>query len=153
MRGTERQASSCMLIQEERRVTEEAPVPPDEVDLSVFGAREIRDVLKNKAHCLRAGFPPDHIIIEAFNEIRNHYLSKVGLPTYLSQMLGRLSTAQMQHCTFYAEDCRRIHVDLGGNHNQPVQRFIAKRFRWDNLPFMVEVCAEANTDQVEVRFL
>ena len=113
----------------------------------------MRDVLKNKAHCLRAGFPPDHIIITTLNEIRNHYILRVGLPTYLSQMLGGLATVRVQHCTLYAEDGRRIEVHLNGNHNQSVQRFIAKQFGKARLPFKVEVRREASPDQVEVRYL
>ncbi|GAB4540543.1 MAG: hypothetical protein Kow0063_30460 [Anaerolineae bacterium] len=123
------------------------------MDFSVFGAREIRDVLKNKAHCLRAGFPPDHIIITTLNEIRDHYLLRVGLPTYLSQMLGDLATAPMRNCSLYTEDCRRIVINLNGSHNQPVQRFIARRFGAKNLPFKVEVRKESNPDQTEVRYL
>jgi hypothetical protein len=129
-------------------------VPPGErVDFSIFGAKEIRDVLKNKAHCLRAGFPPDHVIIATFNEIRDHYILKVGLPTYLSQMLGDLAQAPMQHCTLYSEDGRRIEINLNGSHKQSVQRFVAKRFGKDNLPFRVEVLRTANPNRAEVRFL
>jgi hypothetical protein len=125
----------------------------DSVDFSVFGVREVRDVLKNKAHCLRAGFPPDHIIITTFNEIRDHYLLRVGLPTYLSQMLGELATAPMRDCRLYADDRRRIEISLNGSHNQPIQRFIAKRFGRENLPFKVEVFKESSPDRSEVRYL
>jgi hypothetical protein len=131
----------------------EAPSTDENVDFSIFGAREIRDVLKNKAHCLRAGFPPDHIIIITFNEIRDHYLLRVGLPTYLSQMLGELATAPMRDCSLYADDCRRIGINLNGSHNQPVQRFIARQFGVENLPFKVEVRKESNPDRIEVRYL
>jgi hypothetical protein len=123
------------------------------VDFSIFGAKEIRDVLKNKAHCLRAGFPLDHVIITTFNEIRDHYILRVGLPTYLSQMLGDLATVPMQYCKLYTEGCRPIEINLNGSHNQPVQRFIAKWFGKDNLPFKVEVRKESNPGRVEVRYL
>jgi hypothetical protein len=128
-------------------------VPTSSVDLSVFGAQEIRDVLKNKAHCLRAGFPPDHILITTFNEIRNHYLRRVGLSTYLSQMLGKLSTAQIRYCSLYAEDRHPIEVRSNGDCNQPVQRFIAKQFNSNDLPFVVEVQSETDPDRIEVRYL
>ncbi|OGO43559.1 MAG: hypothetical protein A2Z04_03125 [Chloroflexi bacterium RBG_16_57_9] len=128
-------------------------LPSKAIDFNVFGAKEIRDLLKNKAHCLRAGFPPDHIFIAIFNEIRDCYLRKVGLPTYLSQMLGNLGTARIDQCTLYSEDSRPIRVDLKGGRNQPIQRFIAKQFGWDNLPFMVEIRGEMNSDRVEVRYL
>lgn len=118
-----------------------------------FGAKEIRDILKCKAYCLQAGFPADHIIIKIFNEIRDNYLSEVGLPTYLSQMLGPLATAQMRHCALYNEDGHRLEFHLNGCHNQPVQRFIADYLGPGELPFKVEVCREANPDRVEVRYL
>jgi len=123
------------------------------VDFTIFGAREIRDVLKSKAHCLEAGFPPNHIIIETLNEIRTQYVLRVGIATYLSQMLGELGTVQMQHCALFTEDGRRIECHLNGNHNQPIQRYIARQFQEDNLPFRVEVRRESTSSRVEVRYL
>jgi hypothetical protein len=123
------------------------------LNFEVFGAKEIRDLLKNKAHCLRAGFPPNHILIAILNEIRDRYILRVGLPTYLSQMLGKLSTARVDHCTLYSEGWHPIKINLRGNHNQPLLRFLAKQFGWDNLPFMVEVRGEADPNQVQVRYL
>jgi hypothetical protein len=123
------------------------------VDFSVFGAKEIRDVLKNKAHCLRAGFPLDHIIIKTLDEIRDHYIVRVGLPTYLSQMLGELATVPIQYCRLYTEDSQRIEISLNGSHKQPVQRFIARWFEADDLPFKVEVRIRPGSDRVETRYL
>ena len=136
-----------------RQTARETLPPDDSVDFSIFGAREIRDVLKNKAHCLRAGFPPHHIIIQTFDEIRDHYILRVGLRTYLSQMLGEVATVPMQYCRLYTAGCRCIEINLDGNHNQPVQRFIAKWFGKENLPFKVEVGREENPGKVETRYL
>jgi hypothetical protein len=136
------------------RQTAREPIPPDDsVDFSIFGAKEIRDVLKNKAHCLRAGFPPNHIIIQTFDEIRDHYILRVGLRTYLSQMLGEVATVPMQYCKLYTASSRCIELSLNGNHNQPVQRFIAKQFGRDSLPFKVEVHRDPLSDRVDVRYL
>lgn len=134
-------------------VARDASSTRDGVDFSIFGAREIRDVLKNKAHCLRAGFLPGHLIIITFDEIRDHYVLRVGLPTYLSQMLGDLATVPIHRCRLYREDNRRIQVSLNGDHNQSVQRFIAAQFSRDNLPFRVEVCRGSTSDRVEIRYL
>ena len=123
------------------------------VDLDIFGAKEIRDILKSKAHCLQAGFSPNHVIIKTLDDIREHYILKVGLPTYLSQMLGGLATVQTQHCTFYKEDGRPIKMHLNGHHNQAVQRFIAGQFRKNELQFRVEVRQETNPRRTEVRYL
>lgn len=135
------------------RTAQPAPTRDESVDFSVFGAKEIRDVLKNKAHCLRAGFSPNHIIIQTFDEIRDQYVRRVGLPTYLSQMLGDLATTPTRFCTFRTEHSHPIQIRLNGRHNQPVQRFIAKHFGPDNLPFRIEVRREGKPGRVEVRYL
>ena len=122
------------------------------VDFDIFGAKEIRDVLKSRAHCLRAGFSAGHIIIATLNEIRNHYIIKVGLPTYLSQMLGEVAKAPIQYCTLYDLNDQPLKLDLSYNLTQPLQRFVAQRFQWDELPFRVEVRKEGS-DRVEVRYL
>jgi hypothetical protein len=124
-----------------------------EVDYGIFGAQEIRDVLKSKIHCLRAGFSTNHIIIKTLNEIRDHYIQKVGLATYLSQMLGPLGNVSLQHCTLYGENGRKLEIHLNGNTDQSVQRFIARRFEWNNLPAMVEVRRSPDPSNIEVRYL
>ncbi len=152
MRVTVKESTSRSRSRNGRKATGGVP-PGESVDFSIFGAKEIRDVLKNKAHCLRAGFPPKHVIIATFNEIRDHYILRVGLPTYLSQMLGGSATAPMQYCTLYSEDGRRIEINLNGSHNQPMQRFIAKWFGKDDLPFKVEVRRGSKPGRAEVRYL
>jgi hypothetical protein len=153
MLTTEKEGLRRTHTRQDDRIEKAASDPAQDVDFSLFGAKEIRDVLKNKAHCLHAGFPPDHIIIETLNEIRDHYMLRVGLPTYLSQMLGELATVPVRYCTLYTEDGHRIKVRVNGNHSQPVQRFIAKQFRKDNLPFKVEIHKESPPDRVEIRYL
>lgn len=153
MRVTVKESAHRISTNNGRRTAKEIPLPDDRVDFSIFAAKEIRDVLKNKAHCLRAGFPPDHIIIQTFDDIRDHYLLRIGLRTYLSQMLGEVATAPMQYCKLYTAGCRCIELSLNGDHNQPVQRFIAKHFGRGNLPFKVEVRRDPHSDRVEVRYL
>ena len=123
------------------------------VDFDVFGAKEIRDVLKSRTHCLRAGFPAGHIIIATLNEIRNHYILKVGLPTYLSQMLGEVAKAPIQHCTLYDLSDQALKLDLKHHQTQSLQRFMAQCFQWDELPFKVEVRKEDDPNRIEVRYL
>jgi hypothetical protein len=153
MRVTEKGAARHTKIGNGYAVSRDPSPIAESVDFGTFGAKEIRDVLKNKAHCLRAGFPPDHVIIATFDEIRDHYLLRVGMRTYLSQMLGELAIVPIRDCTLYAEDGHRILITLNGNHNQPVQRFIAKQFGIDTLPFRVEVCKGSNPDRIEMRYL
>jgi hypothetical protein len=152
MRRSGEEASYYQVAQRGGGATE-ASLPADGLNFNVFGAQEIRDLLKNKAHCLRAGFPPDHILIAILDEIRDSYLLRVGLPTYLSQMLGKLSTARLDQCTLYSEGWHRININLKGNHNQSLLRFLAKQFGCDDLPFVVEVRGEADPNEVQVRYL
>lgn len=153
MQITEKEAASCILTRKGDRIVKEDPAPNQSVDFSIFGAKEIRDILKNKAHCLRAGFPPDHIIIETFNEIRDQYILRVGLSTYLSQMLGELGTVEVQYCTLCTEEDHPIEIHLNGHHTQPVQRYIAKQYQRGNLPFKVEVRRDTSPGRVEIRYL
>jgi hypothetical protein len=131
--------------------------PPDDsvedVDLSIFNAREIRNILKSKAHCLRAGFPSDHAIISTFDEIRDDYVRRVGLATYLSQMLGDLANVPVQDCAFFDESERLIEVDLNGNGQRPVQRFVARQFERENLPFRVDIRRQPDSSRIETRYL
>ncbi|MFQ5611109.1 MAG: hypothetical protein ACE5H9_03155 [Anaerolineae bacterium] len=125
----------------------------DGVDFSVFGAREVRDVLKSRAYCLKAGFPWDHPIIATFNEIRDEYIKRVGLPTYLSQMLGPLAVVPVEDCKLYQSDQQEMLVHLNGNGKQPLQRFIRKQLGFRKLPFKVEVPKDRDGKTVEVRYL
>jgi hypothetical protein len=131
--------------------------PPDnsteDVDMSIFNAREIRNILKSKAHCLQAGFPLDHTIISVFDEIRDDYVKRVGLATYLSQMLGDLANVSVQDCAFFDESERLIEVNLNGNGQQPVQRFVARQFGRKNLPFRVDIRRQPDSGRVETRYL
>lgn len=124
-----------------------------EVNYSVFGAKEIRDVLKSREHCLRAGFPANHVIIVTLNEIRDQYILKVGLPTYLSQMMGEVAKTPVQDCILYDKIGRPIELHLTKNQNQPVQRFIVQQFGKDNLPYRVEIRRESAPDKIEIRYL
>lgn len=124
-----------------------------DVDFDILTAKEMRDVLKSKAHCLRAGFPKNHVIIQTLNEFRDHYVSRVGLPTYLSQMLGELGNTPMEHCKLFTEDGTHIKLRLNGAHNQPVQRFLGKNFLVDELPFRIQVQLPSNPDRTDERYL
>ena len=151
--GLENLMTLHMVNQKDKSFSRDAAVPNTKLDLDVFGAKEIRDVLKSRAHCLRAGFPANHVIIATLNEIRDHYILKVGLPTYLSQMLGELGKAPIQNAILYDQAEQPIKLDLTNSYNQPLQRFIAKRFHWDNLPFTIAVHKEGDPERVEYRYL
>jgi hypothetical protein len=124
-----------------------------EVDLSVFEAREIRNILKSKAHCLRAGFPLDHMILSVLDEIRDDYVKRVGLATYLSQMLGDLANVAVRNCAFFDESEQPIEVHLNGNEQQAVQRFVARQFERKNLPFRVDIRRQPDSSRIETRYL
>jgi hypothetical protein len=125
----------------------------EEVDLSVFKTQEVRSILKSKAHCLQAGFPLDHMIFAVFDEILDDYVKRVGLATYLSQMLGGLANVPAQNCAFFDESEQPIKVYLNGNGQQPVQRFVARQFGRENLPFRVDIRKPPDFNQIETRYL
>lgn len=125
----------------------------EEADLSVFKAREIRDILKSKAHCLRASFPLDNTIISVFDEIRDDYVKRVGLATYLSQMLGDLANVPVRNCAFFDASEQPIEVHLDSNGQQPVQRFVARQFGPKNVPFRVDVRRQPDSSRIETRYL
>ena len=125
---------------------------PTRVDLSVFKTRDIRDILKSKAHCLRAGFPMDHAIISVFDEILDDYTRRVGLATYLSQMLGDLANVPAQNCAFFDESEQPIEFQFNGNGKQPVQRFVAQHFK-KKLPFRLDIRRQPDSDRIETRYL
>jgi hypothetical protein len=96
------------------------------LNFDIFQAPEIRDLLKTKAHLLRAGLSADHVVIETFSQIVAVYRRRVGLETFLSQMLGEIATTPIQDCQLYRASGEP--VDTHGAHGQPVQRFIARGF-------------------------
>ena len=124
-----------------------------EIDLGVLKARDIRDILRTKAHCRRVGFPVDHMIISSFDEILDDYVKRAGLAKYLSQMLGDLANVPAQNCAFFDESEHPIEVHLNSNGQQPVQRFIAQQFGRKNLPFRVDVRRQLDSSRIETRYL
>jgi hypothetical protein len=123
------------------------------VDLNAFKAQDIRDILKSKAHCLQAGFPVNHSIIVTFEEILDNYVNRVGLRTYLSQMLGNLANIPAHNCAFFDENNRAIDVYPYSDGKQPVQKFIARQFNSKLLPFRVDIRKQSDSRQVETRYL
>lgn len=121
-----------------------------EPDYRIFGAREVRDVLKCRAHCLRAGFTVTDPVIFHLNQIRSYYLVRVGLATYLSEMLGNVATSPIHKCALYDLAGRPVKLDFAARPDQPLQKYIADKFLWDEIPARVEV---SKAGRVEVRYL
>ena len=80
-------------------------------------------------------------------------MERVGLATYLSQMLGHLANVAVQDCAFFDESERLIEVKLNGNGQQPVQRFVARQFGRKNLPFRVDIRRQPDSGRIETRYL
>ena len=114
-------------------------------------ASQIRDLLKTRTHCLQAGFAVTHPLIVALNKLIGEYIIRVGLPTYLSEMLGPVATVSTYKCTLYDHQGQPLELDLRSC-QQPLQRFIREQFWPDNLPYKVEVRKDTQA-QVEVRYL
>jgi hypothetical protein len=118
-----------------------------------FDVNEMRDVLQSKANCLRAGFTPHDLIIQTFDEIRKHYILRVGLPAYLSQMLGELGQVPIELCALYREDGGPIRINLNDAPRQSLRQFIIRQSRLNKLPFKVEIRNPLNPSRVEVCYL
>lgn len=104
----------------------------------MFNASEIRDVLKTKAHLLKFGLPARSVEIAALDELILEYRQRVGLATYLSEMLGELATVPVGECQLYWANGER--VPISGRDDEPVQQFIRRRFLpGQELPFIVRV--------------
>lgn len=114
-------------------------------------ASQIRDLLKTRSHCLQAGFHIKHPLIVALNNIIAEYINRVGLSTYLSEMLGPVATVSTHKCTLYDQQGRPIEIDVR-RCQQPLQRFIKEQFWPHNLPAKVEVRKDTPV-KVEVRYL
>jgi hypothetical protein len=68
-------------------------------------------------------------------------------------MLGELAQTPIHSCVLYDDNGRRLTLDFQRDPDQPVQRFITKKFLSSNLPFIVEVRHDPGSDRVEVRYL
>ena len=111
-----------------------------------FTCQQIRDLVKAKGHYLMAGMSPQHPTVVNLRQQRDAYIEKVGLPTYLSQMLDDIAQVPIGKCILGWEDGRVM--EFAGQ-AAPVQRHIRQYFARD-LPFVVE----ANwCGRVEAKFL
>jgi len=94
------------------------------------------------------------MIISVFDEIRDDYVKRVGLATYLSQMLGDLANVPVRNCAFFDESEQPIEVHPSGKGQQPVQRFVARQFgARKNLPFRVDIRRQTDSSRIETRYL
>jgi hypothetical protein len=115
-----------------------------------FSHREIRRVLTSKVNCLKAGFSESDTIIKTLDEIRAYYIQRVGVTTYLRQMLGELGRTPLKYCVLYGEDGDPIKFE-GRNYRQSVHRFIARQFELEgSLPFKVEIYGQGSLKQIGV---
>jgi len=102
------------------------------IDLS---AQEIRTILKTRAILLRCGFLPKHNAVLTLSLMRDAYALEVGLPVYLSQMLGPVANVPLSQCMLYSADGQPVEVKCS---ELPVQRFIAQRYTVETMPWVVE---------------
>jgi len=92
------------------------------------------------------------MIISVFDEILDDYVKRVGLATYLSQMLGDLANVPVQNCAFFDESEQPIEFQFNGNGRQPVQRFVAQHFE-KKLPFRLDIRRQPDSNRIETRYL
>lgn len=96
--------------------------------MNLLEVQAIRDVLKTKAHLLRAGFPPQSLEIQALEFLAGEYRQTVGRVTYLSQMLGPLATLSTSEARFYDERGNEMEMSGEGRVIDVLKR--AERWPW-----------------------
>ena len=105
--------------------------------LAIFTANQVRDILKVKAHCLTAGFPPDDPFIQSLDEIILSRIQQVGKAQYVSEMLGSLWKVPAGDCRFYyAAGLEVVPPKEWGS--RAAGQYVVARFEWRGLPFRVE---------------
>lgn len=104
------------------------------LNLDLLTTADVRDVLKTRAHLLRVGVPFEYAAVVTLTIIIDHYRHKVGLPKYLSEMLGEMANVPVKDCRLYWQSGERVPVS--GDGGQPVLRFL-RRFGGGVLPFRV----------------
>lgn len=110
------------------------PSLPARLNLDLLTTADVRDCLKARSHLLRCGVPFDFAAVETLTIIIDHYRYKVGLPKYLSEMLGEVANEPVSDCALYWLDGSRIATPAKSE--QPVLRFL-RRFGGGVLPFKV----------------
>lgn len=109
------------------------------LNLDLLTTADVRDVLKCRAHLLRVGVPFEYAAVVTLTIIIDHYRHKVGLPKYLSEMLGEMANVPVKDCRLYWQSGERIETPAASE--QPVLRFL-RRFGGGILPFMVKANEE-----------
>lgn len=103
-----------------------------------INTQEMRALLKVKAACLRIGYRSSGALVSELDAIKLEHVRKRSLIVYVNEMLGKRCNTEIGQCRLYWPDGERVPVKLRGNHNQPVGRYIANRFRAEAMPFRVE---------------
>ncbi len=55
----------------------------------LFDAQDLHLILKSRVDCLRAGFAVTDPIVQTLDEIRQTYVKKVGISTYIQEMIRK----------------------------------------------------------------
>ncbi len=101
-----------------------------------MNAQDIRNALKTRASRLDNGTPlHDRNMIWLTRLVRS-YIERVGLATYLSQMLGSMATKPVSECELYGQEMQVIAPDCD-DPDEGVQDFIEREMA-GNLPFAIE---------------
>ncbi len=89
----------------------------------------IQRLFKIRAYSLKQGLQTNQIILNAFCAARARHIASVGAPQYLTAMLGPIAKVSALHCTFYAVGHQLNPIELHGDLEQPVAKFLIRYFR------------------------
>ena len=98
---------------------------------------QIRDLLKVKATCLRAGFPLDNPFILALDEVILTHIQQRGVVTYVSEQLGPLWSIPAEECRFWFASGLEIVPPVEWR-DRVTGKYVLARFGWNGLPFKIE---------------
>jgi hypothetical protein len=116
--------------------------------------RQIRDVVKARGLLLDDSHDDGDSSVVALTHQIEDYVAGVGLPTYVSQMLGDAEKCSIKMCSLYWPDGRVFHgsVEVAAtNRGCRVLVWILENCRPDNVPYKVE--AHLGVDLTAVRYL
>ena len=110
--------------------------------IPVLDCAEIRPFVKGRGILMRKGYRADAAPVVECSKLIDRYLYHVGLPTYLSQMLGRLATVSMYRCMLGWLDGRILVGRICEHPRMQAQQFLKYKVGIKDLPYVVEVTLE-----------
>lgn len=118
----------------------------------MLSCQQVRRLVISRGTMLDAGYLADDPAIMALTEIREEYRKRVGMSTYLSEMLGPMANCVMWMCQVTYPDGRRIdgwELEEKEQHRRTFSWL--RRGSWLDLPYKIQ--ANLGSEHVVIRYL